>query len=307
MKCGDRLNNIALKFNSFNFADDNEHINKMPYSGVCLLADTPSDGTPCGSDKPVAFSKEAIEKALDTFIGMGVNCVYWEYGSPEYSLTGHDTRFKIGVVDEATLKDDGVHIKGSLWKHDFNDVCFQIKNAKDSLGFSVEVCINDMEDAGDFYLVQDFTFTGVAILYKNLAAFKNTQLAAQRKKESDDVMNEEQMKQILDFADKLGKTLESIDNRLAVLETKETNVDFAEVVSAVNELGTKIEAKAEPVPAPAPQRKTGMTFASKFDASAAKALNEKCDEIDADATIPSEKKAQAKMAAFKASLNKTEE
>lgn len=307
MKCGDRLNKLALQFNTFNFAEDNEHINKMPYSGICLLADTPSDGTPCGADKPVAFSKEAIEKALDTFVGMGVNCVYWEYGCPEYALTGHDTRFKIGVVDEATLVDGGVHIKGNLWKNDFNDVCFQIKNAKDSLGFSVEVCVNDMEETSDFYLVKDFTFTGVAILYKNLAAFKNTQLAAQRKKESDDAMTEEQMNKLLDFATKLENTLSSIDTRLAALETKEEKeIDFSEVVNAVNGLGEKIEAKAEPTPAPTPEPKTKISFVGKLTDEDKLALSEKCAEIDKDASITPDRKAKAKIDAFKASL-KTKE
>lgn len=300
-----KLNNIALQFNSFDFTDNSEHINKMPYSGVCLLAEVPSDGIPCGSDKPVAFSKEAISKALTSFMGMGVNCVYNEYGSPDYALTGHDTRFKIGVVEEATLEEDGVHIKGNLWKRDFNDVCFQIKNAKDSLGFSVEVTINDMEDSGDFYLVQDFTFTGVAILYKNLAAFKSTQLAAQKKKESDNVMTEEQMNKILDFADKLNETLTSIDNRLAALETKEQEkMDFSEVVNAVNGLGEKLEAKEA---TPVPQPKTKINFAGKFTNEQAIALNDKCKEIDEDASIPAELKAKAKMDAWKESLKKIEE
>lgn len=302
-----KLNNLALQFKGFEFTDDSQHINKMPYSGVCLLADTPSDGIPCGADKPVAFSREAIIKALDTFAGMGVNCVYNEWGSPDYALTGHDTRFKIGIVDEATFTDNGVNIKGSLWKRDFNDVCFQIKNAKDSLGFSVEVCVNDMEDAGDFYLVQDFTFTGVAILYKNLAAFKSTQLVAQRKKESDELMTQEQMQQILDFADKLNNTLASIDNRLAVLENKEQEkIDFSEVVTAVNGLGEKLEAKAEQTVV-VPQPKTKMNFAGKFTQEQTLALNDKCKEIDADSSIPAELKAKAKMEAWKESLKNIEE
>lgn len=300
-----KLNNIVLQFNSFNFADNSEHINKMPYSGICLKVNTPSDGTPCGSNKPVAFSKEAIEKALTTFVGMGVNCVYNEWDSPEYALTGHDMRFKIGVVEEATLEEDGVHIKGNLWKRDFSDVCFQIKNAKDSLGFSVEVCVNDMKDSGDFYLVEDFTFTGVAILYKNLAAFKSTQLVAQQKKESDKLMTEEQMQQILALADKLTGTLESIDKRLENLEAKETTMDFSEIVTAVTGLGEKIDAKQLEVTVPQP--KTAMNFAKKLDNQKAMELSDKCNEIDGDSTIPAEMKAKAKMDAFRASLKSQSE
>ena len=188
-------NNFVFRFTNFKFEEEeNTHINKMPFSGVCLHSDTPSDGVPCGSDKPVKFSKEAIEKALDSFVGMGVNCEYDSWDYPEIALTGHNERFKIGVVESAELLENGdVFIKGNLWKQDFYDVCFMIKNAKDSLGFSVEVSVDGMSDIGESYSVDSFTFTGVAILYKNLGAFKGTQLSAQRKKESDNVMNNEQL------------------------------------------------------------------------------------------------------------------
>ena len=284
----------------------------MPFSGICLKADTPSDGIPCGSDKPVAFSASAITKASQSFVGMGVNCVYDEWNSPNRALTGHDTRFKIGVVENADLTADGLNVSGCLWKRDFNDVCFQIKNAKDSLGFSVEVIVNDMTDKGDFYLVEDFAFTGVAILYKNLAAFKETQLVAQRRKEVDNTMNEQQFKTFMDAVNELGEsmktTLSAMDAKLDEINKKEVNVDFAEVTTAVNEMkaefakaNTKVEEKKEEK---APEQKTeGMNFVGK-NTDKEKTLAEICKEIDENPTISFNDKAQAKMKAFAESMKK---
>lgn len=302
-----KLNNIELKFNSFNFSDNDEHINKMPFSGICLMANKPSDGIPCGSDKPVAFSNEAITNALSSFVNMGVNCRYDDYGAPECSLTGHDTRFKIGVVEEATVQDgDNVFIKGSLWKHDFYDVCFMIKNAKDSLGFSVEVCVNEIEDSGDFYLVKDFTFTGVSILYKNLAAFKATQLAAQRnfKKESDGLMEEKQFKEFMDAVNAIGTAVsEKVDAvnlalgdmkaKLEAIEAKETKIDFSDVTASIKELGEKLP-KSPATPAP----KTGMSFVGKGEKKKID-FSSIHDSIMNDPTIPNEMKARAMIDAMK--------
>ena len=218
----------------------------MPFSGVCLYADTPSDGVPCGCDKPVAFSKEAIENALNSFVGMGVNCRYnpWDY--PEDALTGHDDHFKIGVVEHAALSEDGgVNIDGLLWKNDLSEVCFMIKNAKESLGFSVEVFVENMEDYGDNYLVTKFTFTGVSILYKNLAAFKATQLAAQAKK-GGNLMTKEELEAIVgkitEGFEGLTASFNAVSEKIDALAGKEPEkVDFSAVTDAINALGEKIE------------------------------------------------------------------
>ena len=290
----------------------------MPFSGVCLYADTPSDGVPCGCDKPVAFSKEAIENALNSFVGMGVNCRYnpWDY--PEDALTGHDDHFKIGVVEHATLSEDGgVNIDGLLWKNDLSEVCFMIKNAKDSLGFSVEVFVENMEDHGDNYLVTKFTFTGVSILYKNLAAFKATQLAAQAKKGGNSMTKEELeaiVGKITEGFEGLTASFNAVSEKIDALAGKEPEkVDFSAVTDAINALGEKIEAQAKVPETKVPEAKEetpapkteGMQFASKEDElkkNEEKSLKVKCEEIDNDMTIPESLKAKAKLDAFKESL-----
>lgn len=284
----------------------------MPFSGICLKADTPSDGVPCGSDKPVAFSTNAIINACQSFTGMGVNCVYDKWDTPEEALTGHNRRFKIGVVENAEITPDGLNIKGCLWKYDFNDVCFQIKNAKDSLGFSVEVIVNEMTDKGDYYLVEDFAFTGVAILYKNLAAFKETQLAAQRRKEVDNSMNEQQFQTFMDAVNGIGESvktsLSAMDAKLNEIKQKEVKVDFAEVTDAVNKMSaefakvtaSKVEEKeAEKDKAPEPKTEN-IQFVGKNDKDMT--LADKIKAIDEDPNINFNDKATAKMKAFAESL-----
>lgn len=299
-------NNIQLKFNEFKFEEANEHINKMPFSGVCMFTEKPSDGTPSGSDKPVLFTREATEKALESFVGMGVNCEYSYWDTPDMALTGHDLRFKIGVVDEAFINTDGnVEIKGHLWKKDFYDVCFMIKNAKDSLGFSIEVSIQSMEDVGENYQVNDFVFTGVAILYKNLAAFKGTELAAQRKKEDDNKMNNEQFTQFMAVMQGLNNKIEDLGAKVNALAEKEpVKVDFKEVVDAIKANAPmaatgKPEGVVEKPAAPAPE--VPVPQAQQFEAKGSQTQETKrtyemmCQEVDNDASIPLDRKAHEKV------------
>lgn len=309
------MNNMLVNFSALKFEEGTAHINKMPFSGICLKADTPSDGTPNGADKPVAFSTEAITNALSTFEDMGVNCVYDRWDSPEYALTGHDHRFKIGVVEKAELQNNGVMISGCLWQHDFNDVCFQIKNAKDSLGFSVEVTVNDMSDKGDYYLINDFTFTGVAILYKNLAAFRDTQLNAQRKnkkEEGNTYMTQEQFEQFMAKVDSIGNDISAkmveFSEKLDKIEGKEATVDFSEVVNAIKDLkvteGAPANVAANATSAKEPEKKTdGINFEGK-EGKEELSLSEQIAKIDTDISLSANEKLQKKMKAWQDSLKK---
>lgn len=298
-------NSMIFRFNDFKFEDStNEHINKMPFSGICLKVDTPSDGTPCGANKPVKFTKESIMEALPTFVGMGVNCEYDKWDCPDDALTRHNPRFKIGTVDNAELIDNGVVIKGNLWQHDFYDVCFMIKNAKDSLGFSIEVMVEDMIEETDCYCVNKFTFTGVAILYKNLAAFKDTQLQAQKKKEVDKKMDEKQFNEFMaKFAeinekfDKVSETIECANTAIEKLQEKVTELENKEIdFSAVNEKLEGIEAKFnEQKTIPTPKTKEG--FVGK-DEHKEISFAEKRKEIMNDKSIPEHMKAQACVKAY---------
>lgn len=308
---------LKLGFSGLSFADAEGHINKMPFSGNCMFVDKPSDATPCGSDKPCMFPSEVVEKALPTYIGMGVDVVYADdwYSNPASALTGHDDRFKIGIVESASIVEDAVNIDGILWQRDFYDVCYMIKNAKDSLGFSIEVCVNDMEETDEYFIIKDFTFTGVAILYKNLAAFQNTALQAKAKHKEDERVNEEQLKQITDlisgvgvsFSEALKGLEEKFDSKVSELETKisevgkvEATVDFSSVEAKLAEVMTKVDEMKPKTPAE-PARKTDVfAFAKKFDENGKLNKDVSYKAIDEDASLSRDEKVKAKMAIFNA-------
>ena len=221
-----------------------ERSNWMPFSGTCCFADVPSDGIPSGGiDKPVAFPAEEIQKALPSMVDMGVNVTYPDdWGDcPEVMFQGHDARFKIGIVKEGKLEGNQFDISGGIWAWDFYDVADMIKNAKDSLGFSVEVLMDDLEDMGDFYNAKGLEFTGVAILWKDRAAFQNTYLAAQRRKD-DNSMTKEEMQGMLDamytkFSEEVTKVNSQVE-LLAVEFAKKVEEDNARIAA---EFAKKVE------------------------------------------------------------------
>lgn len=172
---------------SFSVDSDGKR-NWMPFKGTCLYADSPSDGVPCGvGDKPVLFPHDELKKGMDTMVNMGVDCK-WPDGwcdDASSAFTNHDDRFKIGTVTEVELVGNEMVIAGGLWDYDFYDVCEMYTNAKKSLGFSVEVYFS-LEDSGEYYTAHDIEFTGVAILFADLAAFKKTYIAAKAKSNNND-------------------------------------------------------------------------------------------------------------------------
>lgn len=309
---------LKLGFSGLSFADAEGHINKMPFSGNCMFVNKPSDATPCGSDKPCMFPLEVVNKSLPTFIGMGVDVVYaddWYGDNPAEALTGHDSRFKIGIVESASIVEDAVNVTGILWQRDFYDVCYMIKNAKDALGFSIEVCVNDMEETDEYWIIKDFTFTGVAILYKNLAAFQNTALQAKAKHKEDERVNEEQLKQITDlisgvgvsFSEAMKSLEEKFDAKVGELETKisevgkvEATVDFSSVEAKIAEVMTKVD-EMKPKTPDEPARKTDVfAFAKKFDENGKLNKDVSYKAIDEDASLSRDEKVKAKMAIFNA-------
>jgi len=237
---------FLLSIQNFQFNDGEvTHINKMPFSGTVAFVDTPSDGSPCGAGgKKVVFAKDAVERAIDTFVGMGVNCVYNDrnpWNEPQDCLTGHDERFKIGMVESAVVDGNEVKVEGILWRYDFSDVCQMIKNAKESLGFSVEVVANKVEEVDDYLLVTDLVFTGVAILYADLGAFKQTRLIAQRS----GAMNEEQVKALV------AEAVQAVEVKLSeALEAANAKIEELSVsLNDANAKADEFKAQAEGIEA----------------------------------------------------------
>ena len=240
-----------LELHDLMFSASPERLNWLPFTGTCLFADQPSDGIPSGGvDKPVRFPSAELDKALDSMVDMGVDCEwpdeddgddYDEFGrktscGPEEAFSGHDDRFKIGVVKTSVLEGNEMVISGGLWSNDFSDICDMYRNAKASLGFSVEVYFN-LVDQGEYYDAVDIEFTGVAILFSDLAAFKDTYIAAKRG--GDKEMTKEEMKELLDANFKAQQ--EAIEGLTKQLEN--VALGFAEDRAARKEAEEKAQAE----------------------------------------------------------------
>ena len=228
-----------LELHDLMFAANQERLNWLPFTGTCLFADQPSDGIPSGGvDKPVRFPSAELDKALDSMVDMGVDCEWPEefWDGPEEAFSGHDDRFKIGVVKTSVRKDNEMVISGGLWSNDFSDICDMYRNAKASLGFSVEVYFN-LVDQGEYYDAVDIEFTGVAILFSDLAAFKDTYIAAKRG--GDKKMTKEEMKELLEANFKAQQ--EAIDGLTKQLEN--VAMGFAEDRAARKEAEEKAQAE----------------------------------------------------------------
>ncbi|WP_041914893.1 hypothetical protein [Selenomonas ruminantium] len=214
----------SLSVISFSSMQDASNPDVLPFEAVLGYVDTPTDATPCGgySGYKTTLSSENID--LDSLVGSGVN-VCWSYW-PEDNMTRHNPRFKVGVIDAAELDGTAIKAKGHLWKSDFPDVCEVVENAKDSLGFSVEVYSDGIkiDHSEKNATCLGVHFTGASILYKSKAAFQKTKIMCSimgNEKEIDEV-NEEVQKALDEqnkaFEEKFGALNETVGKLTAAVE-----------------------------------------------------------------------------------------
>lgn len=149
-----------------------DHPNKMPFKGVLVVLDQPSNKPPHGAGgRKVVMTTAAATKAIPTLLGMAVNYTL--------KLDGHDQQKKIGIISDATVKDGAIHIEGFIYASDFPDAAARIRADKKILGFSFEATDIKLADPGaDPLEIKECVFTGAAILRKDKAAFSSTSLAA---------------------------------------------------------------------------------------------------------------------------------
>lgn len=167
---------VSLQANAISVTLDNLHSNTMRFTGTCMFLNTPSDYTPNGVDRPVVLSSDEAEKCASTMNLMGINCDYDPWLFPDELMTAHNRRNKIGVVEKCWVDGDELKFTGIMYKNDFPDIADFIKKTVDSLGFSVEAMFN-LREHEDYIEMADVEFTGVAMLFKNAAAYQNTYIA----------------------------------------------------------------------------------------------------------------------------------
>lgn len=260
-----------LKFQSSSVTvplESDEHPNKLPFVATFMAIDKPSDGVPCGPvNKPILIPMDEAKRSIDSMKLMGIDCTWCDW-CPEWIMTGHDTRNKIGVVEDAYIEGNEMKLKGIIYCNDFPDIAYFIKNATPALGFSME-CISDYEesDENDYVSLENVTFTGVAILFANLAAYEDTYIEYIAAKRKDKDLDEKQMKEFMasiktmidestknaikDLNEKLDgvntkvEAFKASKNELKAEENDEFNQKIAELEAAKSEAEAKSKAAEE--------------------------------------------------------------
>lgn len=187
-----------------------DHPNKMPFTGILTRIDQPSDAPPGGSTGRCTLLPGAVaEAALPSLLGMAVDC------APGFS--GHDRQSKIGLITGAKIVGDAIEIEGFFYRKDFPDECAKIQLEKSRLGFSFEADARITDENAAIWTIEHCAFTGAAVLYKDLAAYTTTSLAAQA--EESIKMTKEEMQAMFDAAIKpLAASIEKQGAELAAVQ-----------------------------------------------------------------------------------------
>jgi hypothetical protein len=282
------LDKIKLELTNLQFTTTPNRINEMKWEGAVTKIGQVSDGIPGGAMYPVIWERSAIEAAMDTLIGMPLNCRWPEewFSNPAYAFTGHEERFVIGMVQKVWIDGDYLMCSGIIWKDNFPDVAFMITNAKESLGFSVECYGKNKTVQDEIEHVYEMEFTGLTMAWSNICAFEDTfitQLVACRKnknKSEDDVdMTPEEMKAMLEtFTQGITATIAEVKTGVeAKMTAMEGKIEAAKVaivdpnaeelakiqatVDALKAENEQLKAAKPAIPAPT----AAQTAASKGD------------------------------------------
>lgn len=169
-----RTHSIQLEAMALAIPDFPGHPNRVPFSGVLTVLDSPSDQPPAGAaGHRVVLPRSVAEAALPSLLGMAVDY------SP--GLRGHDVRRKIGVITGAEIRDRRLEISGHLFAKDFPDLVRDIRASRERLGMSYEVTeVRVSDPAAEIWILEHVVFTGAAILERTAAAYQSTSLAASR-------------------------------------------------------------------------------------------------------------------------------
>ncbi len=212
-----------------------DHPNRMPFSGILTRIDQASDKPPLGTDsKCVVIPKDVAEAGLASLLGMAIDF------KPD--LTGHDNQAKIGIITEATISGNAVHIAGFLYASDFPEECARIKAEKNQLGFSYECQAAIADPKADPWVVTHVIFTGAAVLKKHLAAYTTTSLAAQAQEEL--AMNPDELKKLIaEAVAPLATSVQTLSQQVA--DVKANAEKTQKSIEAAGALHAKVKPHAE--------------------------------------------------------------
>jgi hypothetical protein len=203
------------------------HPNKAPFKGVLTRVDRPSDGAPGGAmGKRVLIPAAVAEAAIPSLLAMGVDC------DPDGKFDSHDPKHKIGVITGAEVNGDALEIEGFFYAGDFPELWTKIQAEKHRLGFSYEIKVRIRDLDADIWVVDGCVFTGAALLYKHLAAYQTTSLAAQVDK--DYSMTPEELK-------KLNDSIAALSTGLAAVAKEVTEIKAGKGASLAGPIIDQVE------------------------------------------------------------------
>ncbi len=185
------LEAISLSAMALNISTDDGHPNKMPFSGILVRLDEPSDAAPSGSySRKIIVTTAAARKALPSLLGMAVN------SNP--SFDGHGAQAKIGVITSADIVGNAIVVSGFVYAADFPVIASSIRALKSLLGFSFEAHRLVVADpTADVLTITELAFTGAAIMRKDRAAYTTTSIAASSATTEDIDISPEELKAML--------------------------------------------------------------------------------------------------------------
>jgi hypothetical protein len=150
------------------------HPNRMPFEGVLTIVDAASDKPPSGArGHRVLLTAEAVERAVPSLLGMALDF------AP--SLDRHDARRKVGIITSADVEQkSGVRrlaVSGYVFAQDFPELVREMTAGAERLGMSYEIADARVVDVhAPVWVVNEFTFTGAAVLLKDKAAYRETSI-----------------------------------------------------------------------------------------------------------------------------------
>ncbi len=245
-----QVSSLQLEAMALVIPDSRKHPNRVPFSGVLTVLDTPSDRAPAGAaGHRVVLPLRVAEAALPSLLGMAV-----DYAP---GLRGHDVRRKIGVITGAEIRGRKLEISGYLFGKDFPDVVREMRARRERLGMSYEVTsVRVANPSAEIWVLDHVVFTGAAILERDAAAYQTTSLAASREAgaaaiEQKGVIMDQKIIETLDVLASASQQLatECSSLRAAVDELRNTQESIRQSLGGVAARSgtTGIEARVEEV------------------------------------------------------------
>ena len=229
-----RLPTLAVQAMSLELPPADDHPNRIPFSGVLVRLDEPSDNAPGGSGgRRIILSSDAARAALPSLLGMAVNTTF--------DFDGHYPQNKVGLITGADIVDGAIVIEGFIYAADFPETADAIRAFKDALGFSFEAQnIYVADPVADPLTITALVFTGASILRKDKAAYTSTSLAASKAETQEyDPMD---LKEIADAIGALGTRFDKVEADIAAVKASQ---DAAAATAAARfARADKLEAEA---------------------------------------------------------------